>query len=70
MKISELVITETFTFRFFLALPNEETLLPYSLRASDVSFYSIFLRRFGHLFFTTSSYESDFSWSAATQMVE
>ena len=41
-----------------------------SLRASDGSFYPIFLRRLGYLLVTTSSYESDFSWSAATPMVE
>ena len=42
----------------------------YSLRASDGSFYPIFLRRFGYLLVTTSSYESGFSGSAATHMVE
>ena len=38
----------------------------YSVRASDGSFYLIFLRSFGCLLFITSSYESDFLWSAAT----
>ena len=42
----------------------------YSLRASYGSFYPIFLRRFGYLLVTTSSYESGFSGSAATHMVE
>ena len=42
----------------------------YSLRASDGSFYPIFLRRLGYLLVTTSSYESGFSGSAATHMVE
>ena len=42
----------------------------HSPRAGDGSFYLIFLRRFGNLLFTTSSHKSDFSWSAATHMVE
>ena len=36
---------------------------PNSQRASDGSFYSIFLTRFGYLHVTTSSYKSCFSWS-------
>ena len=30
MKIFELVVTETFTFRFSLPLPDKETLLSYT----------------------------------------
>ena len=54
------------------SLNNEEAeclKLRSGLWARGSSFYPIFLRRFGYLLFTTS-YESDFSWSAATQMVE